>query len=65
MKYQHVKDYWLFYVYGLTVLFVISFILISDILSAGETKVNWFLTFTVIIIMGIIVFLVDKFWNKK
>ena len=65
MNYQHVKDYWLFYVYGLTVLIVIFFILISDILAAGETKVNWFWIFTAIIIMTIIVFLINKFWNKK
>jgi len=65
MNYKHVKDYWLFYIYGLIVLIVISLILISDILSAGETKVNWFWILTAIVIMTLIIFLINKFWNKK
>lgn len=65
MNYKHVKDYYFFYIYGLTVLIVISLILISDLLAGRETKVNWFWILTAIIIMTLIIFLINKFWNKK
>lgn len=65
MNYKHVKDHWLFYVYGLTVLIVISLILISDLLAGKETKVNWFWVFIAIVIMTLIIYLINKFWNKK